>query len=76
VFFDSREWCFSVDTIAAASGTDPIFHALINVTGQIIALAVLQGESNTLAVEVEAVAVRLGVAEYGAEFFLSSVWAR
>ena len=47
------------------------FLPLINVTGQIIALAVLQGKGNVLAVKVEAVTVRLGVDEHGAEFFLS-----
>ena len=53
------------------SGTGSLFQALINVTGQIVALTILQGKYNFLAVQVEAVTVRLGVAEDWAEFFLS-----
>lgn len=74
--FVSREWCFIRKRTVKPSEVDPIFHALINVTGQVVALAVLQGKHNFLAVQVEAAAVRLRVAEHGAEFFRSTLSVR
>jgi len=56
---------------AKQSAFGPPLHALVNVAGQVVALAVLQGKGNFLAVQVEAVAVRLGVVEHWAEFFFS-----
>ncbi|HAY38390.1 MAG TPA: hypothetical protein DCY53_03030 [Desulfobacteraceae bacterium] len=53
-----------------------LFHALINVTGQIISLAVLHCQGNCQAVHIEDVTVRLGVVEQRAEFFFSVVSAR
>jgi hypothetical protein len=46
-------------------------HALVDGAGQVVAMAVIHCEGDILAVQVEAVAIRLGVVEHGAEFFLS-----
>ena len=57
--------------VAKQSEIGPSLHALVDVAGRVVAMAVLQCEGDILAVQVEAVAVRLGVVEHGAEFFLS-----